>query len=173
MAENEQPVEEKIEVPQKKSPVLSKVLMLVLFVFVSVQILFLVAGSGFSNQITGLASGVTSGSSSGDQIALFSKLPLTTEGYNKLLEYDKTITLSDGQKKQFAGFDVRLPCCGFKVTSEDEHNDCRCGHHLAYAGLIKYGLTNDWSRDQIQQEIDQWKVVFYPVCAQNKALCDL
>ena len=100
-------------------------------------------------------------------------LPLTTDGYNKLLEYDKTIQLSADQQKQYAGFDAFIPCCGFKLTSADENQDCRCGHHIAIAGLIKYGLTNGASRADIQTEINQWKPVFYPVCLQQPNLCDL
>ncbi len=114
-----------------------------------------------------------SGVSSKSGIGKYSNLPLGEDGFNTMVEWDKTITLSDEQKKQFAGFNTRLPCCGFGLTTEDEFSDCRCGHHLAYAGLIKYGLTNGWARGQIQEEIDQWKTVFYPICSQNPKLCDL
>lgn len=100
-------------------------------------------------------------------------LSLNTDGYNKLLGYDQTIQLSSSQKQQYAGFDVFIPCCGFKLTSTDENQDCRCGHHIALAGLIKYGLTNGASRADIQTEINQWKPVFFPACLQQPSLCDL
>ncbi|MEM5802076.1 MAG: hypothetical protein QXQ18_01685, partial [Candidatus Aenigmatarchaeota archaeon] len=150
---------------EKESWTLSKkIFIVIIFAFVIIQTLFLLSGTS----ITSMAIGVDTST-----IGKYTKLPLTNEGYEKLLEYDRTITLSDSEKKDFAGFNVRLPCCGFRVTSENENNDCRCGHHVAYAGLIKWGLKNGLTREQIQEEIDQWKPVFYPICAQNKALCDL
>lgn len=102
-----------------------------------------------------------------------SGLPLTTDGYNKLLEYDQTIQLTADQKNQYAGYDVFIPCCGFKLTTTDENQDCRCGHHIALAGLIKYGITHGASRTDVQAEINAWKPVFFPVCTQQPGLCDL
>lgn len=104
---------------------------------------------------------------------MYSHQPLNTNGFNQLVEWDRTIQETPSLQKQVAGFDVLIPCCGFQLTSADPNQDCQCGHHLALRGLIKYGLTNGWSRDQIQQEINQWKPIFYPVCAQNPKICDL
>lgn len=149
-----------------------KILLVVGFaVLVGFQVLVLTGGLQVGSNINFdfAHTGVTSASGNG----VITKLSLDTAGYNQLLEYDKTITLTDAQKKNYAGFDVLIPCCGFQLTSQDENNDCRCGHHIALAGLIKWGLTNGKSRDQIQQEINQWKPVFFPECLSQKSLCDL
>jgi len=156
-----------------------------LLIFVGYQIFTLIFGAGaFSfagfnaksfpilDSLGGFAvhSGVN-GASGG--VGKVSGLPLNTDGYNKLLEYDQTIQLTGDQKNQYAGFDAFIPCCGFKLTTADENQDCRCGHHIAIAGLIKYGLTHGASRADIQAEINSWKPVFYPVCSQQPQLCDL
>jgi len=147
------------------------------FVFVGYQIFALLFGSSISglgsSSMFGLGSVLHTGVSSSDGKGAVTGLPLTTDGYNKLIEYDQTIQLTADQKKQYAGFNLFIPCCGFKFTTEDENNDCRCGHHIADAGLIKYGITNGFTRDQIQAELDQWKPIFYPICNERPELCDL
>lgn len=169
----------------RKNKWLMRLFLYGILVLVGYQIFVLVFGTGaFSftglkggnnpllDELGGLAthSGV-SGVSNG--VGKVSGLPLNTNGYNKLLEYDKTIQLTPDQKKGYAGFDAYLPCCGFKLTTDDENNDCRCGHHVAFAGLIKYGLTHNAPRADIQAEINAWKPIFYPVCSQRPELCDL
>lgn len=104
---------------------------------------------------------------------MYSHLPLNTQGFNQMVEWDRTIQETPDLQQKVAGFDALIPCCGFQLTSADPNQDCQCGHHLAIRGLIKYGLTHGWTKDQIQQEINQWKPVFYPVCAQNPKICDL
>jgi len=106
-------------------------------------------------------------------VGLYSKLPLNNEGYQQTVEWDRTIQETTDLQKQIAGFDVLIPCCGFQLTSADPNQDCQCGHHLAMRGIIKYGLTHGWTRDQIQQEINQWKPIYYPECNQNPKICDL
>lgn len=147
---------------------LDKLLFGIVVLFVGFQIVMLLLGTNVSDLGKGNIF-----SQSGTGSTPFLKMSPDTEGYNKLLEYDMTIQLGDAEKNKFAGFNVRLPCCGFAITSEDEKNDCRCGHHVAFAGLIKYMINNAYSHEQIQQEIDAWKPVFYPECASNKNLCDL
>ncbi len=151
---------------EKSLSLAQKIFIILIFTFVISQALILLSGTS----LTGFAS-LTPNQAGGT--GKYTKLPLTNEGYEKLLEYDKTISLSDEEKKKFAGFNVFLPCCGFRMTSEDEYKDCRCGHHVAYAGLIKWGIKNGLTREQIQEEIDQWKPVFYPICLQNPKMCDL
>jgi len=154
-----------------------KILLIVGFVvLIGFQVLTLTGGLTFSRgfqmglpDLFSTHSGVASSGTTGK----YSKLSLNTDGYNQLLEYDKTIILTDSEKKNYAGFNVRLPCCGFQLTTEDENNDCRCGHHLAFAGLIKKLIKDGFTRDQIQEEINQWKPIFYPECLSQKSLCDL
>lgn len=106
-------------------------------------------------------------------VGLYSKLPLNTEGFQQSVEWDRTIQETPDLQKQIAGFDALIPCCGFAKTSADPNADCQCGHHLAMRGIIKYGLTHGWTRDQIQQELNQWKPIYYPECKQNPKICDL
>jgi len=174
-----------VERNSSKSKWLKRLFIYGIFVFVGYQIFVLIFRAGalsiagfnakgfpFFNQLGefSIHSGVN-GVSGG--VGKVSGLPLTTDGYNKLLEYDQTIQLTSDQKQQYAGFDAFIPCCGFKLTTMDENQDCRCGHHIAIAGLIKYGLTHGASRADIQAEINAWKPIFYPICNQQPALCDL
>jgi len=87
-------------------------------------------------------------------------LPYNEQGYRQLLNYDKTIQLSDAEKQGYVGLNVELPCCGFR-TLQDSGN-CECGHHLALSGLAKYMIKNGYAKDQAQAEIDKWKDVFFP-----------
>jgi len=112
-------------------------------------------------------------SPSDSSIGLYSKVPLTNDGYQQTLVWDRTIQETPDLQKQIAGFDVLIPCCGFKLSSANPNADCQCGHHLAMRGIIKYGLTHGWTRDQIQQELNQWKPIYYPECKQNPKICDL
>src|SRR3989344_1343903 len=155
-----------------------KILLIVGFaVLVGFQALVLTGGfqsssNGFKMSLPDILSSYSGVASSGS-VGKYSKLSLNADGYNQLLEYDKTITLSDSEKKNYAGFDILLPCCGFQLTTEDENSDCRCGHHIAMAGLIKKLMKDGHTHDQIQEELNQWKPVFYPECLSQKSLCNL
>ncbi len=88
-------------------------------------------------------------------------LTLDENGYNKLVNYDSTIKLDSNQIKNYVGLNVHLPqCCDFQFLQET--GNCECGHHIALSGLAKFLITKEYSKDQIQQEIDKWKLVFYP-----------
>ena len=86
-------------------------------------------------------------------------IPYTEAGYQQLLGYDKTIKLSSAQMQNYVGLDVQMPCCGFKTLQAA--GNCGCGHHIALSGLAKYMASKDYSKAQIQSEIDTWKNVFY------------
>jgi len=167
-----------IKTSVNKRTVVLHLLVYAALIFVGFQAFLIIAGSkgaatngGFSfNSLNPLHWGVNAPSSNE---GMYSHLPLTNDGFNQLVEWDRTIPETPALQQQIAGFDVLIPCCGFQLSSADPNADCQCGHHLATRGLIKYGLTNGWTRDQIQQEINQWKPVFYPVCAQNPKICDL
>lgn len=91
-----------------------------------------------------------------------------TQGYNALLNYYSTINLSDAESKAVAGLDVELPCCGFQeiLTNSDGTanfvDSCHCGHHNAMYGLAKYMVQNGYNREQMQNELNVWKEVFFP-----------
>jgi hypothetical protein len=160
----------------KKRNILTVIALVAVFTFVGFQMFVLFFGNSASgnfamNNFNMFTHWGVNAPSSNE--GMYSHLPLNTQGYNQLVEWDRTIQETSDLQKQVAGFDALIPCCGFQLTSADPNADCQCGHHLAIRGLIKYGLTNGWTRDQIQQEINQWKPVFYPICAQNPKLCDL
>lgn len=91
-----------------------------------------------------------------------------TEGYNALLKYYNTIELSDAESKAVAGLDVELPCCGFQGILKNADGtanfdgSCHCGHHDAMYGLAKYMVQNGYNREQMQNELNVWKEVFFP-----------
>lgn len=169
----------KLETQNKKRNIFPHLLVYAAIILVAFQALMLFSQAKSTSSTGGFALsdlnpfthwGVNAPSSNEGK---FSHLTLNTVGYNQMVEWDRTIQETTDLQKQVAGFDALIPCCGFKLTGADPNQDCQCGHHLAIRGLIKYGLTHGWTRDQIQQEINQWKPVFYPVCAQNPKLCDL
>lgn len=90
-------------------------------------------------------------------------------GYQQLLAAEKSITLNAAQTKTIVGLDILLPCCG--VATLQAKDNCQCGHHVAMFGLAKMLATQGYSRDQIQDELDKWKEVFYPGGATGTGGC--
>ncbi|HLD49130.1 MAG TPA: hypothetical protein VJB11_02100 [archaeon] len=85
----------------------------------------------------------------------------TQEGYNQLLNDEKTIKLDSEQLKSYVGLDVLLPqCCAFQFLQAS--GNCECGHHLALSGLAKRMITKGYDKQNVQKEIDKWKEFFYP-----------
>lgn len=83
------------------------------------------------------------------------------KSYNQLVESAK-IDLGN-KKDDFAGFNVLMPCCGYKMTVAKFEDNCQCGHHLATYGLIKKMLlAGNFSRSDIQKETDRWIAYFFP-----------
>lgn len=81
-------------------------------------------------------------------------------GYQELMGYAKSITLTDTQTTLIVGLDASIPCCGFKMLQAT--GNCECGHHQALYGLAKLLASKDYSQDQIQFEMNKWKKVFFP-----------
>ncbi|MEK6887649.1 MAG: hypothetical protein AABX14_01760 [Candidatus Aenigmatarchaeota archaeon] len=96
-------------------------------------------------------------------------VPLTQAGYDQLLGYDKSISLDSTQMKSYVGLDVEMPCCGFKTLQAT--GNCGCGHHVALSGLAKLLISKGYSRDQVQNEINSWKDVFFGNNAINMGGC--
>ena len=86
----------------------------------------------------------------------------TVAGYNSLLAWNTEVKLSEGRQHDFAGLHVRMPCCGFADTVEDETQNCACGHHVALYGAAKKLLAAGWERAEVQQEINRWARYFFP-----------
>lgn len=81
-------------------------------------------------------------------------------GYNLLLGYAKSVNLNSAQTKKIVGLNAEIPCCGFKILQAE--GNCECGHHVALYGLAKLLASKDYSRENIQMEMDKWKQIFYP-----------
>lgn len=81
-------------------------------------------------------------------------------GYEKLVEAAKTIQLTQEQTQKIVGLDAQIPCCGFKDLQAS--GNCECGHHQALYGLAKILASKDYSRSEIQSEMNKWKTIFYP-----------
>ncbi len=79
-------------------------------------------------------------------------------GFERLLEYNSEISLSEEQAKSVIGLDVRIDCCGFDKIQAS--GNCACGHHLALYGLAKFLAGEGHDRDYIQGEIDKWKDIY-------------
>ncbi|MBI5332251.1 MAG: hypothetical protein HZB65_01635 [Candidatus Aenigmarchaeota archaeon] len=94
-------------------------------------------------------------------------ITLDENGYNQLLKDDVEIKLSDEQMKNYVGLNILLPCCD--VATLQASDNCQCGHHVAMSGIAKRMLMQDYSREQVQQEIDRWKEIFYPGGVQSIA----
>lgn len=81
-------------------------------------------------------------------------------GYDKLLEAAKTISLNKEQTKLIVGRNIELSCCGVKMLQAS--GNCECGHHVALFGLAKLLASKGYTAEDIQSEIDKWKLVFFP-----------
>lgn len=95
-------------------------------------------------------------------------LKFNSAGYNQLLK-DAKQDLKD-KNNDFAGFDVLMPCCGYKMTVAKFEDNCQCGHHLATYGLIKKMLLAGSARVDIQKETNTWIAYFFPKEAIAKEL---
>ena len=88
-------------------------------------------------------------------------------GYEQLLDAAKNVKLSSEQTKLIVGFDVQMPCCEFKMLQAS--GNCECGHHVALYGLSKLLVSQGYAHEQIQSEINKWKLVFYPAGSSSSA----
>lgn len=96
-------------------------------------------------------------------------LVFDNSGFNKLLEYDKTINVTSLTSEQQAVYKKLLgrdkngkviiphPCCGVSIS------ECApCDHGKAIRGLIKYLLQQGWSEENILSESLVWDRLFFP-----------
>ncbi len=92
---------------------------------------------------------------------------LDNKGYEQLLDFDDTITLTAEQQNRIVGLDIQIPCCGFQKIQAS--GNCECGHHIAMVGLAKLLAQKGYDRTSIQTELDVWKNIFYPNGAESGA----
>tara|TARA_Y100000310_G_scaffold291006_1_gene318605 strand:- start:2642 stop:3310 length:669 start_codon:yes stop_codon:yes gene_type:complete len=98
----------------------------------------------------------------------------------KLADLDKTITLTETQKERYInvlftkeGGTSCEYCCGAKsVIFETGESACGCAHSYAMRGLAKYLITehgDEYTDDEILEEVAKWKVLFFPTQMAQKA----
>lgn len=106
--------------------------------------------------------GIQGGASASKLVGKVSKYNIEygDKGYQQLLDAADNIKVTSAQETAFVGLDIGMPCCG--VTSLQAKDNCGCGHHVALFGLAKLLASQGVERAAIQEEIDNWKDVFYP-----------
>ncbi|MEK6887637.1 MAG: hypothetical protein AABX14_01700 [Candidatus Aenigmatarchaeota archaeon] len=98
-------------------------------------------------------------------------VPLDNNGYQMLLGYRNSISLSADQNAEYnklIGYGpngkpyIDHPCCGAAISQ------CApCGHGAAIQGLIKLLLKNGYAEQQILGEALKWNKMFFPEYYQN------
>lgn len=93
-------------------------------------------------------------------------VPLDNTGYQMLLNYRNSISLSVEQNAEYnklIDYDpngkpyIDHPCCGAAIS-----RCAPCGHGAAIQGLVKLLLQKGYSGQQILDEALQWNKMFFP-----------
>lgn len=100
-------------------------------------------------------------------------------GLSTLMGYHQTISLSGNEQNRYVGIATTSDtacefCCGIGQAGfgrSDGRIACGCSHNVAFSGLTKWLLKNtDYTDKQIVDEIQKWKVLFFPQGAVGKEL---
>ncbi len=93
-----------------------------------------------------------------------------------LAQLDKSITLSGESLNRYITITNQISCeycCGAPaITTRDGKAACGCAHSYAMRGLAKYLISQhgeEYSDDQILEELGKWKALFFPDAAALKA----
>ncbi len=106
---------------------------------------------------------------------------LADETIAKLSKFDKTITLTGDKLKRYIKIASQISCeycCGAKaLIFSNGQPACGCAHSYAMRGLAKYLIDrhgNEYTDDQILEELGKWKTLFFPgnILAKAKILKD-
>ncbi len=88
---------------------------------------------------------------------------------NKLAVFDEQITLSAEEMTRYIDIAGRISCeycCGAEsIIFPNGQAACGCAHSYAMRGLAKYLLKNhgnEYTNDQILEELGKWKTLFFP-----------
>lgn len=93
-------------------------------------------------------------------------VPLDSNGYQMLLNYRNSISLSgkqDAEYNKLIGYDpngkpyIDHPCCGAAIS-----RCAPCGHGAAIQGLVKLLLQKGYNEQQILGEALKWNRMFFP-----------
>jgi len=95
---------------------------------------------------------------------------------SKLGALENQISLSGDELQRYITITQQISCeycCGAKaITFENGQPACGCAHSAAMRGLTKYLVKNhpnDYSDDQILEELGKWKTLFFPDVMTQKA----
>jgi len=98
----------------------------------------------------------------------------------KLANLDRTIALTEAQNQRYVdilynnedGISCEY-CCGARsVITATGQAACGCAHSYAMRGLAKYLITehgDEYTDDEILEEVAKWKTLFFPGQTQLKA----
>ncbi len=94
----------------------------------------------------------------------------------KMSVYDTGITLSGEKLQRYIAVTTQISCeycCGADaITFSNGAAACACEHSGAMRGLAKYLIdrhADEFTNDQILEELGKWKTLFFPGIMQNKA----
>jgi hypothetical protein len=89
---------------------------------------------------------------------------------------DRTITLTGDDLQRYIGIAGSISCeycCGAKsIIFSNGEPACGCAHSYAMRGLAKYLIKNhgdEFSDEEILEELGKWKVLFFPGIHEQKA----
>lgn len=95
---------------------------------------------------------------------------------SKLSAYDNGISLSGDKKQRYINIVSQISCeycCGAPSIIDSRGNAaCGCAHSYSMRGLAKYLLdkhANEYTDDQILEELGKWKTLFFPDVMAQKA----
>ncbi len=94
----------------------------------------------------------------------------------KMSVYDTGITLSGEKLQRYIAVTTQISCeycCGADaITYPNGGAACSCAHSGAMRGLAKYLLdrhADEFTNDEILEELGKWKTLFFPGIMQSKA----
>jgi|TARA_Y100000310_G_C20522114_1_gene734192 hypothetical protein len=94
----------------------------------------------------------------------------------KLAYFDQNIELNDQELERYTTTLLQISCeycCGAQsIIFSNGAAACGCAHSYAMRGLAKYLLTehpDDFTNDEILEELGKWKTLFFPGQIQAKA----
>lgn len=102
---------------------------------------------------------------------------LADQTISKLAVYDTKITLEGADLERYIKIASEISCeycCGAQaIIFNNGAAACGCAHSQAMRGLAKYLIKNhpnDFTDDEILEELGKWKTLFFPTNLAQKAL---
>ena len=103
--------------------------------------------------------------------------PVKTEStINVLSNIDRTVTLTGDDLERYVKIGSMIACeycCGAEtLVFSNGQPACGCAHSYSMRGLAKYLIKNhgdEYTDDEILEELGKWKVLFFPGVHETKA----